>query len=321
VTFKGVSHYDGKAWTTEEKANIGAGDDLLQGVAVDPSGKVWVASTHKVHVRDGGAWKDIDLGKAGRGTLYFEGLKLAPDGSVYALASSALFHIGPALDKVEKVKLAGMNSYGSYGSLSLSTNGGLAFVDIDKVFSLPAGGKAQVFGARASKNFQAGKMYAVAADDSGRVWVSSEGGITILGPNDAKTEWPGGSIPELTGEIRGLLVVGSGPAELPGAGAVRKGGLTGKLLREGSPLADIPVEICPSPSMIYSKTPCHDGAVKFSTKSDASGVWTVADVPIGTYGIAVKMDGKWQITFGHEIGNGMKEGQVFDTGSLNLDKK
>ena len=73
--------------------------------------------------------------------------------------------------------------------------------------------------------------------------------------------------------------------------------------------------------MIYSKTPCADGAVKFSTKSDASGVWTVSDVPIGTYGMAVKVDGKWQITFGHEMGNGMKEGQVFDTGSLNLDKK
>ncbi len=321
ATYKGVSHHDGKAWSTEEKANIGAGDDLLQGIAVDAAGKVWVASTHKVHVRDGGVWKDVDLGKAGRGTLYFEDLELAPDGSVYALASSALFHISPTLDKVEKVKMAGMNSYGSYGSLSLSTNGGLGFADIDKVLSMPAGGKSTAYGARVSKYFQAGKMYAVAADDSGRVWVSSEGGMTILGPNDAKTEWPGGSIPELTGEIRNMLVVGTGPAELPGAGNVRKGGLTGKLLREGSPLADISVEVCPSPSMIYSKTPCADGAVKFSTKSDASGVWTVSDVPIGTYGMAVKVDGKWQITFGHEMGNGMKEGQVFDTGSLNLDKK
>lgn len=321
VTFKGVSHHDGKAWTTEEKANIGAGEDLLQGVVVDAGGKVWVASTHKIHVRDGGAWKDIDLGKAGRGTLYFEDIELAADGSVYALASSALFHIGPALDKVEKVKFAGMGSYGSYGSLSLSTNGGLAFADIDKVLALPAGGKPKVYGPRVSKYFQAGKVYAVAADDSGRVWVSSEGGITILGPDDAKTEWAGGSIPELTGEIRGLMVVGAGPAELPGAGAVRKGGLTGKLIRDGSPLANIPVEICPSPSMIYSKTPCADGAVKFTTKSDDKGVWTVSDVPIGTYGLAVKIDSKWQITFGHEMGSGMKEGQVYDTGSLNLDKK
>lgn len=321
ATFKGVSHHDGKAWSTEEKASIGAGDDLLQGIAVDPTGKVWVASTHKVHVRDGDAWKTIDLGKAGRGTLYFEGLGLAPDGSVYALASAALFHIGPALDKVEKVKLAGLNSYGSYGSLSLSTNGTFAVVDIDKVLVMPAGGKSKVYGPRTSKYFQAGKVYAAAPDDSGRVWVSSEGGMTILGPGDAKTEWPGGSVPELTGEIRAMFVVGAGPTELPGAGAVRKGGLTGKLLRDGSPLANVPVEICPSPSMIYSKTPCADGAVKFSAKSDDSGVWTVSDVPIGTYGMSVKIDGKWQITFGHQMGDGMKEGQVYDTGSLTLDKK
>ena len=319
VTYKGVSHHDGKAWSTEEKATIGAGDDLLQGIAVDAAGKVWVASTHKVHVRDGGAWKTIDLGKAGRGTLYFSDIELGPEGTVYALHSTALLHIGPALDKVEKVKLG--RSGMSYGSMSVSTNLGLAVVDIDAVSVVPTGGTPRTYGSRDSKYLKGARIDAVATDDSGRVWASTEAGVVILGPGDAKTEWPGGSMPELTGEIRRILVIGSGPAELPGAGAVRKGGLTGKLLRDGSALTNVAVEICPSPSMIYSKTPCADGAVKFSTKSDDSGVWTVSEVPIGTYGIAVKVDGKWQITLGSNMGDGMKEGQVYDTGSLTLDKK
>jgi hypothetical protein len=318
VTYKGVSHHDGKAWSTEEKANIGAGDDLLQGVEVDAAGKVWVLSTHKVHVRDGGAWKDIDLGKSAR-AIYFDGLDFAPDGSVYALHSTALLQISPQGDKVEKVKLG--RSGLSYSSLSVASNGGFALVDIDAVVTVPAGGKPRTYDKRASSYFKAGRIHAIAADDSGRVWVSSEAGVAILGPGDAKTEWPGGSVPELTGEIRGMLVVGSGPAELPGAGAVRKGGLTGKLLRDGSPLANVAVEICPSPGMIYTRTPCADAAVKFATKSDGNGVWTVSDVPIGTYGMAVKADAKWQITFGHELGSGMKEGEVFDTGSLTLEKK
>jgi len=319
VTFKGVSHHDGKAWSTEEKAAIGAGSDLLKGVALDKNGRVWVASTHKVHVRDGGAWKDVDLTKAGPGrTLYFEELELGPDNSVHALASSALFHIGPNLDQVEKVKLGG-RSISSYGKLGVSSNGGLVVVDIDTVIARAAGGETSSFAA--GKQFKPGNIHAVAADDGGRVWVASEAGVTVLGPNDAKTEWLGGSVPELTGDVRGILVVGAGPAELPTAGPVRKGGLTGKLLQDGSPLADVAIEICPSPGMIFSKSPCADGAVKFSGKSDANGVWTVSDVPLGTYGIAVKLGGKWQITLGSKIGEGMKEGQVYDTGSLTLDKK
>lgn len=319
VTFKGVSHHDGKAWTTEEKAAIGAGGDLLKGVALDKNGRVWVASTHKVHVRDGGAWKDVDLGKAGPGrTIYFEGLELGPDNSVHALASSALFHIGPNLDQVEKVKLGG-RSVSSFRELGVASNGGLVVIDLDTVVARTAGGETRSFAT--GKQFKPGNIHTVAMDDGGRVWVASEAGVTVLGPGDAKTEWPGGSVPELVGDVRGILVIGAGPAELPTAGPVRKGGLTGKLLQDGAPLADTQIEICPSPSMIFSKSPCADGAVKFSARSDANGVWTVPDVPLGTYGIAVKLGGKWQITFGSKIGEGMKEGQVYDTGSLTLDKK
>ncbi|MBA3546699.1 MAG: right-handed parallel beta-helix repeat-containing protein [Nannocystis sp.] len=101
MTYDGVSHHDGKAWSSEKKATIGAGEDLLQGIAVDAAGKVWVASTHKVHLRDGGAWQTIDLGKAGRGTLYFDDLELGPDGSVYALHSTALLRIGPQVGSTD----------------------------------------------------------------------------------------------------------------------------------------------------------------------------------------------------------------------------
>jgi len=50
-------------------------------------------------------------------------------------------------------------------------------------------------------------------------------------------------------------------------------------------------------------------------------VWTLRDVPLGTYGIAVRVAGKWQITLGERVGQGMKEGQVYNTGSLALDRK
>jgi hypothetical protein len=44
-------------------------------------------------------------------------------------------------------------------------------------------------------------------------------------------------------------------------------------------------------------------------------------VPIGAYGIAVKVDGKWQLTMVSNFGTKMKEGESFDIGSINLNSK
>ncbi len=320
ATFKGVSHYDGKSWKTEEKATIGAGDDLLQGIAVDPAGKVWVASTYKVHVREGEVWKTIDLGKAASGQQFFESIKLAPDGAVYALSSTALLRLGPAVDAVTAVALGG-RSIASYGDLNVSANGALAVRDGSSAIVVPAGGASRVFESAKGRDFVADNIRAVAADDGGRLWVASDIGVTVLGPGDAKTEWPSGSIAELVGQVEDILVVGSGPAALPAPGAVRKAGLTGKLLAGGSPLVGADVEICPSPAMMFTDSPCGDSPLKFVGVADDKGVWTFQDVPLGTYGIAVKVDGKWQITLGERLGEGMKEGQVYDTGSLVLERK
>jgi ligand-binding sensor domain-containing protein len=234
ATFKGVSHYARrKKWTTEEKAKIGAGDDLLAGIAVDGAGRVWVASTHKLHLRENGAWRDVDVSKAGASSmLFFESLKLAPDESVYALASTALLHVSAA-GVVTKVPLGG-RSIASYGRLALASGGSLAARDGDNAIVWPAGGSSRVYESRDGKDFAADNIKAVAADDSGRVWVASELGVAILGPGDAKTEWTSGTVPELVGEVSAILVVGAGPATLPAAGPLRKGGLTGKVLSNGA---------------------------------------------------------------------------------------
>ncbi|HEY0132848.1 MAG TPA: hypothetical protein VGB85_02175, partial [Nannocystis sp.] len=321
ATFKGVSHFDGKAWTTEHKAKIGAGEGVLDGIAVDRAGKVFVASTHGVHVRDGGVWKDIDLTRAGaRDQLFLEDVALAPDGAVYVLASALLMRVAPGSDTPVKVPL-GAGSFVSYNGLDVASNGSLAVRDGDNVVAYPAGGDPRGYDGRKGADFRADNIRAVAADDTGRVWVASALGVAILGPGDAKTEWPAGSMPELIGEVEDILVVGSGPATLPAAGPVQKGGLTGKVLRDGSPLAGVSVELCPSPSMMFIESPCDSAGIKFAATADENGVWTFQDVPLGTYGLAVEVDGKWQITLGERVGIGMKAGKVHDTGSMRLDRK
>jgi hypothetical protein len=44
-------------------------------------------------------------------------------------------------------------------------------------------------------------------------------------------------------------------------------------------------------------------------------------VPLGTYGLAVKNGKKWSITLMRDMGDGMKTGQVYDTGSITLENK
>lgn len=314
--FGGVSHWDGKAWTREEKAAIGAGEDTIDGVAVGGDGKVWVASSNRVHVKDGGAWSTLDLGKI-KDKLFMEGVERAADGTVYALASAALLRLGPGAGEVQKVKLGG-SGFPSYSDLALGADGTIAVRNLfDLEITSPGAGRTRTW---KKKDYMSEGVRALAVDASGRVWVGGEIGVTILGPGDARVEWPSGAVPELSGEVVGIAVVGAGPAELPQTGPVKKGGLKGKLLRGGQPVAGVDVELCPSPGMLFTKSPCADSSVKFAGKTNADGEWQFDEVPLGAYGIAIKTEGKWRITMGSDLGVEMKEGQVFDAGSITLDK-
>ena len=117
------------------------------------------------------------------------------------------------------------------------------------------------------------------------------------------------------------MVFGAGPKDLPSGGPLATGGLTGTILRDGAPVAGTTVELCPSPSSFFTKSPCHDAPVKFTAKTDAAGVWTVENVPLGSYGLAIKNGKKWSVTLMSDMADGMKAGAVYDTGSMSLDKK
>lgn len=315
--FGGVSHWDGKGWTKEEKSAIGAGDDTIDGIAVDREGKVWVASSNKIHVKDKGAWSTLDLSKVKSGQLFMEGVERAADGTIYALASGALIKLGPGAGEAQSVKLGG-GSFPSYSDMAIGPDGTIAVRNLfDLVIAAPGGAKAKVW---KKKDFMSEDVRSLAVDGSGRVWVGTKIGVAILGPGDAKVEWPSGSVSELSGEVEAVAVVGSGPAELPATGPVKTGGLQGKILKGGQGVADVEIELCPSPGMMFSKSPCADSSVKFSGKTNASGEWKFTDVPLGAYGIAIKSEGKWRITLGSDLGVEMKEGQVYDAGSLSLDK-
>lgn len=319
AAFSAIDHFDGKAWTSEPVSVLGlAADDFPQAIAVDRAGKPWLVTSQKVFVREADAWKEVDLKSTrARSPYYLTRAALASDGSVYAMGMDSVFQLVDG-QPTKKLKLGGTSSY---SELAVSTDGYLALIDVDKVTAAkPAEGKLQ--SRRSGRDFKKGLIWAVGVDDGGRVWVGTDAGLSVVAADGSKHEWPSGAAPEIAGEIKSILVLGSGPAELPSAGEVRKGGLKGSIVdNDEKPVVGATLEVCPTPAFIYSKTPCADQPVRFIGKTDAEGAWSFAEVPLGEYGVAVKVGSKWQTTLGFSMHSAMKEGEVHDIGSIKLAAK
>jgi hypothetical protein len=192
---------------------------------------------------------------------------------------------------------------------------------LDKLFVIPPGG-ALVQITPKSSGANASKWEEVAIDGGGRIWLATDQGVVVLdGTGKLLTQWAPGTIEALRGEVTHVLVMGSGPAQLPAAGAAATGTVTGKIIKAGSPVVGAEVQICNSPSLVFSSTPCGDKPFKQTVKTDAGGAFKVPDVPIGSYGFAIRPPGgKWLITLGSDCCTQMKKRQEYDVGTLKLDE-
>jgi hypothetical protein len=317
VGFKGVAHWDGKAWTLEDKSALGSEVTLLKGIAVDKANKVWVVSSHRLHVKDGDTWKEVDLGTIGKERQpYFAALVLHPKtGAVHAVASTFVVE-AVALDAVRELPVHGEGT-SSYGVLAFAANGvGALVTDPEHVARFVDGAITRY---DLGEDFVGTRVHHVEVDGQGRVWVTTDAGIAVLGPAAERVEWKTGSIPELAGKIEGLLVVGAGP-QLPEVGEVQKGTLQGKILIDNAPLAESDIEMCPEPATFIEKSPCEASPVKFSGKTGPDGSFRFADAPLGAYGIAVRIGAKWKTTLAGQYGAEMKPGETHDVGTLKFKK-
>jgi len=317
--YKGVGHFVGKKWTVEEKKVLGDDVTLLQGIGVDKEGRVWVASSNKLHYKDKGAteWKDADLSKVTERKPFFDGIANDPSGGLVASASSAVIQIG-GVDKLTSMELPS-DVISSFGLLGYAPNGiGAIKTSVKMLARIEPGGGNTTY--TMGDDFQGTRVVALAPDGQGRLWIGTDIGIGVVGPKDERAMWMMGSVPEIAGKVKGILVVGAGP-DLPEVGDQKKASeFTGTILLDGNPLADAPVEICPEPSSLIKTSPCEDSPIKFSGKTDAAGKFTFADVPLGAYGVGVKDGDKWKITFSGEYGAKMAEGKPFDIGKLKFKK-
>jgi hypothetical protein len=314
--FKGVAHWDGKAWTLDDKTKLGAEVKLLKGIAIAKDGKVWVASSNALHVKDGDAWKEVDLGPAKDRRPFFDMVVAHPvTGAIHAAASTIVLE-ATAIDAVKEMPLASQ-PVSSFGKIAFAQNGiGVLETDPKHVARLVEGATTTF---ERGKDFTGTRAHHIAVDGQGRVWVATDAGIAVLGPATERVEWKTGSIPELAGKVKAMLIVGAGP-QLPEVGEVKKGTIKGKILIDGAPLADADIEMCPEPATLIKKSPCEDSPVKFAGKTAADGAFEFQSTPLGAYGIAVRVGDKWKTTLSGQYGAKMKENETHDIGALKFKK-
>jgi hypothetical protein len=314
VSYNGVGEWANNVWTVTKKEDVGADVKLLNGVALATDGTLWVASSNDLHYKGAdGKWVKADVSMLDR-MPFFNSLQSSPTGDIYAQAGNYLGKVTPG-PKIEKIEIKGTNAWG-FSELSFSPDGqiGLASLSCDLVRMDPAN-PSSVWVQNGDSKYGCESLTSIALDGQKRMWVASRSGLHVMGPGSENVAFPSGSVMELVGNVKSIAVVGLGPT-LPTPGAVHKGGVTGKLLMDGTAIANAKVELCPQPALFTTSTPCADSATKFSGTSGADGTFTFADVPLGNYGVAVEIDGKWRTSWLSDFGVQMKEGQTYDIGSV-----
>lgn len=304
---------DGK-WTASELKDLGPEIDSLNGAALASDGTVWVGHSKGVLFNKGGTWAALDVSSLGD-FFYPSQLSNSPTGEVFVTIGSHLVRLTP--EKVEKIefKAEGWASYSTdmaYNSKGhvLAASGSCELVRLD-----PANPGEQWTVKKGDYNCLS--LQVAGLDDQNRAWVYSREGLSVIGPDKTVTEYPNSTVMEILGSYPAeIVVVGNGPA-LPAPGPVRTAGVTGKVLLEGTAVANSKIEMCATPSWGGSQ-PCFDSKVKFSGSTNDKGEFAFEAVPIGSYTMSVEISGKWQMYSPPNMSSEMKEGTTYDVGSVKL---
>lgn len=311
----GFHEWDGSTWTKHPRP---FGKDLFRTFQIDGKGRVYALGYGSVIVYDG-KWQTMydwsaisDQGVYGRPKV----ADLVLDGKEVILIQQSRENLqldGASVSFVERESTGTQGNGRKLGSDYISIRG-------NEALRAPLRGGAPDQTVKFKDEYLNADLSYV--DDGGRVWVRDERGVHVVAPDGAVTSWPAGSVPDITGDVKAIHVVGTGPDKLPATGgAVAKGSLRGRVMKKDTPLVAAVVEVCPSPSMSFVKgtTPCTGSSPSGNATADADGNFVIADMPLRAYGVAIKADNDWYKILGSQCA-GMSEGDTCDLGTLDITK-
>lgn len=312
--YQGVAQWTNNAWTLEPKTTFGEG--ILKDIAITPDDVVWVATSDALFNNASGTWKPVVTPIGDK--PYFGSMVVGADGALYISSTKGIYKF--AQNAWTETKWKPERGYTNYDELIVGVDGTVA----------GSGGVGQLliaspkhgvrFTSTESLKLAAKHAKVQAIDGSGRVWISTDNGLLVLN-NDASLGrfYPAGTLPGADGKIEAAVVTAGGP-QLPDAQAAAEGNVTGQVIRGGKPVANVAVELCATPLTMFRKTPCGDAPLIRTATTGADGNFMLTNVPVGSYGFAIKPDAKWRILIGGECCTGIKAGETYAVGSITLDK-
>ncbi len=279
-----VARFDGGAWS-EAATSDALGQGGFMGLEIDTKGVVWLAAHKQLFKRDGAGWSGVPSTGVLAGVL-FQDLIATREGAVFALVMDSLIDVTAA--PPVRIKLpAGRDGFGN--ALATGGDGRIALVNLQ--------GETTVYDP-ATKTFAAydlggvvlGGRDSIAMDGSGRVWVAGKAGLVVFGTDGKPTFYKAGSAPAVSATINSIVIHDAGPT-LPAVGEVQFGRIKGTVQRRGgAAVATATVELCAAPAMMMrkSETPCQGQPYQRTTTTDADGGFVIDQVPLGTWGFAVR---------------------------------
>ena len=299
----GVTRFKDGKWKTFEKNEI---HPELKGsvgsIAVDDKGRVWLVSTQLIAVFEADKWTTVSTKGAPGSALFCHGAVLR-DQALYTIADGGLVKIaGDEWQTLRSSKRLNGNE------LALGPDGTFLVADYDSVTRVKVGSALEEYAKGVA--FKGKTLRNLFADAQGRAWFTTDAGLTVIDATGKTMQWVQGTESLLAEKVSAIFVQGSGPTLPSSTGTVKTGTVKGKLTRGSAAAANLPVEICPSPSMMYDEgsSPCGESDVHKSAQTGADGSFVFSDVPVGGYGIAYKAGPKWTITMGSRYCAKMKEG-------------
>jgi hypothetical protein len=310
VGYQTAGRYDGTSWTMFPSTEFGEGDyvDMVKDVSVDADGRVWVATTSTVAMLDGEAWTWWGSGNGfpeSPYAYYLESIVAAPDGRVWVSTSDGvLIYDGTGWELTDP-------GVGQPGRISASADGRVFVASYSDGFSTFDDGVWTVTTASPGA-LTNDRVRAVEVDGRGRLWIGTTWGLSIADDDrwttyTMATSGLGGNC------VEALAIDGVGPADLPAPTTPMTGSLSGSITSGGTPLGGTEVVLCSeAPGIIYSgETPCSGYPFEMVATTDADGRFSFADIPVGDYDLAWKVDETtWRsFMFGGEVPR-VRAGQV-----------
>ncbi len=265
------------------------GPQLVDELAVDADGHLVASASRELWLFADDAWKRVEIPG------------MSPLGHVWLLGTGAGLVIAAAGQPLATLKDGALAP--AYGGASTGNarpvrgpTGVIAVVEGARSswrLIMPDGTSALADGAAELRTTPA-------FDGAGRMWFALDGALSIVPTSGGSSAtYPMGSLP-LLGRIntvtdeRTLVVLGSGPAQLPRSGTVQVvDRVTAIVHVNGEPLANADIEVCTSVTAMFKVSPCEDDTSRHAARTSGGGEVSFEKLAVGEYTLVFLANGHW----------------------------